>query len=115
MVGIEHRRMYQRQALATPEYRAFARTAVLLEPRFFGWCGCSDFFLGLRQHGPQRDALADQVADHHQPGGRCRRGLRASFVYYARHVEKNSSLSNWIDGFLATAAREWLAARKGDE
>jgi hypothetical protein len=60
-------------------------------------------------------ALADQVADHHQPGGRCRRGLRASFVYYARHVEKNSSLSNWIDGFLATAAREWLATRKGDE
>jgi hypothetical protein len=32
-----------------------------------------------------------------------------------RHVEKNSSLSNWIDGFLATAAREWLATRKSDE
>jgi hypothetical protein len=62
-----------------------------------------------------RRALADQVADHHQPGGRCRRGLRASFVSYARHAEKNSSLSNWIDGFLATAAREWLATRKGDE
>jgi hypothetical protein len=48
-----------------------------------------------------------------RPGGRCRRGLRAFSVYYARHVEKNSSLRNWIDGFLATAAREWLATRKG--
>ena len=37
------------------------------------------------------------------------------FVYYARHVEKNSSLSTWIDGFPATAAQEWLATRKGDE
>jgi hypothetical protein len=37
----------------------------------------------------------------------------SSFVYYARHVEKNSSLSGRIDEFLATAAREWLATRKG--
>ena len=37
----------------------------------------------------------------------------SSFVYYARHVEKNSSLSDRIDAFLATAAREWLATRKG--
>lgn len=37
----------------------------------------------------------------------------SSFVYYARHVEKNSSLSNRIDEFLATAARKWLATRKG--
>lgn len=36
-----------------------------------------------------------------------------SFVYYARHVEKNSSLSGRIDVFLSTAAKEWVAARKG--
>ena len=38
----------------------------------------------------------------------------SSFVYYARHVEKNSSLSGRIDEFLATAAKEWLATRKGE-
>lgn len=36
----------------------------------------------------------------------------ASFVYYAKHVEKNSSLSGRIDEFLASAAKDWLAARK---
>jgi hypothetical protein len=72
-------------------------------------------FPSRRESHALHRALADQVADHHQPGGRCRRGLRASFVSYARHAEKNSSLSNWIDGFLASAAREWLATRKGDE
>jgi hypothetical protein len=36
-------------------------------------------------------------------------------VYYARHVEKNSSLSGRIDEFLATAAKEWLATRKGED
>jgi hypothetical protein len=34
-----------------------------------------------------------------------------SFVYYARHVEKNSSLSGRIDAFLTEAAAEWLANR----
>jgi hypothetical protein len=38
----------------------------------------------------------------------------SSFVYYARHVEKNSSLSGRIDEFLATAAKEWLATRKAE-
>lgn len=37
----------------------------------------------------------------------------SSFVYYARHVEKNSSLSGRIDAFLATTAKEWLATRTG--
>ncbi len=31
----------------------------------------------------------------------------ASFVYYAKHVEKNSSLASRIDAFLEQAAREW--------
>jgi len=30
-----------------------------------------------------------------------------SFVYYAKHVEKNSSLSGRIEGFLEQAAKEW--------
>ena len=34
-----------------------------------------------------------------------------SFVYYARHVEKNSSLATRIDEFLKRAADEWEAAR----
>jgi DNA modification methylase len=38
-----------------------------------------------------------------------------SFVYYALHVEKNSSLTGRIEEFLATAAREWLAMRKGEQ
>lgn len=36
-----------------------------------------------------------------------------SFVYYAKHVEKNSSLSGRIEAFLSEAAAEWLASRKG--
>jgi hypothetical protein len=39
----------------------------------------------------------------------------SSFVYYATHVEKNSSLSDRIAAFLATAANEWLATRKAGE
>jgi hypothetical protein len=37
----------------------------------------------------------------------------SSFVYYAKHVEKNSSLSGRIEAFLTAAASEWLATRKG--
>jgi hypothetical protein len=36
-----------------------------------------------------------------------------SFVYYARHVEKNSSLTQRIEEFLAAAAADWAANRKG--
>lgn len=36
-----------------------------------------------------------------------------SFIYYARHVEKNSSLSGRIDAFLVEATAEWLAHRQG--
>ena len=36
----------------------------------------------------------------------------ASFVYYAQHVEKNSSLSGRIDVFLTSAAKDWIASRK---
>lgn len=36
-----------------------------------------------------------------------------SFIYYARHVEKNSSLSGRIDAYLTEAATEWLTDRKG--
>lgn len=38
----------------------------------------------------------------------------SSFVYYAKHVEKNSSLSGRIDAFLTSAANEWIATRKGE-
>jgi hypothetical protein len=34
-----------------------------------------------------------------------------SFVYYARHVEKNSSLASRIDAFLKEAADEWAKSR----
>lgn len=37
----------------------------------------------------------------------------SSFIYYAQHVEKNSSLTERIDVFLARAAEEWQDARKG--
>ena len=37
----------------------------------------------------------------------------SSFVYYAKHVEKNSSLSGRIEDFLTSTARQWLATRKG--
>jgi len=37
----------------------------------------------------------------------------SSFVYYAQHVEKNSSLKGRIDAFLIAAADEWQQARKG--
>jgi len=37
----------------------------------------------------------------------------SSFVYYAQHVEKNSSLKGRIDAFLTAAATEWQEARKG--
>ena len=36
-----------------------------------------------------------------------------SFVYYARHVEKNSSLSDRIDVFLKEAAGAWVTSRAG--
>ena len=36
----------------------------------------------------------------------------ASFVYYANHVEKNSSLSDRLTVFLAEAAASWLEERK---
>ena len=35
-----------------------------------------------------------------------------SFVYYARHVEKNSSLSERIEHFLDKASADWIASRK---
>jgi hypothetical protein len=34
-----------------------------------------------------------------------------SFIYYARHVEKNASLASRIDGFLKQAADEWKKSR----
>jgi hypothetical protein len=34
-----------------------------------------------------------------------------SFVYYARHVEKNSSLSERVEAFLHSAATDWTADR----
>lgn len=37
----------------------------------------------------------------------------SSFVYYAQHVEKNSSLTDRIAVFLTAAAKEWQDARKG--
>jgi hypothetical protein len=36
-----------------------------------------------------------------------------SFVYYARHVEKNSYLASRIETFLSDATAEWVASRKG--
>jgi hypothetical protein len=36
-----------------------------------------------------------------------------SFIYYARHVEKNSSLSERIDAFLKQAAEDWVKSRIG--
>lgn len=36
-----------------------------------------------------------------------------SFLYYAKHVEKNSSLSGRIEGFLTAAAADWMATHKG--
>ena len=36
-----------------------------------------------------------------------------SFVYYARHVEKNSSLAGRIEEFLTKAASDWSTSRKG--
>ncbi|WEK45984.1 MAG: hypothetical protein P0Y56_13235 [Candidatus Andeanibacterium colombiense] len=36
----------------------------------------------------------------------------ASFVYYANHVEKNSSLSDRLTAFLSEAGATWLAGRK---
>lgn len=36
-----------------------------------------------------------------------------SFVYYARHVEKNSSLTGRIETFLTSAAADWAAGGKG--
>jgi hypothetical protein len=35
-----------------------------------------------------------------------------SLLYYAKHVEKNSSLSGRLDAFLRDAAEEWLTPRK---
>ncbi|MGH6857759.1 MAG: hypothetical protein ACRECP_09035 [Methylocella sp.] len=43
-----------------------------------------------------------------------RRRAVTSFVYYAKHVEKNSSLSTRLDAFLEAAAAEWLAERAGE-
>ena len=37
----------------------------------------------------------------------------SSFVYYAQHVEKNSSLTDRIAAFLTAAAKDWQDARKG--
>jgi hypothetical protein len=36
-----------------------------------------------------------------------------SFIYYARHVEKNASLSERIDAFLKQAAEDWIKSRSG--
>jgi hypothetical protein len=36
----------------------------------------------------------------------------SSFVYYAQHVEKNSSLKGGIDAFLIAATKEWQDARR---
>jgi hypothetical protein len=35
-----------------------------------------------------------------------------SFVYYARHVEKNFSLAQRIEDFLSNTSAEWIASRK---
>jgi len=35
----------------------------------------------------------------------------SSFLYYAKHVEKNSSLGGRIDAFLEQAAQEWAKGR----
>ncbi|MGH6842691.1 MAG: hypothetical protein ACREDV_11475 [Methylocella sp.] len=37
-----------------------------------------------------------------------------SFLYYAKHIEKNSSLSGRLDAFLESAAAEWLAERASE-
>jgi hypothetical protein len=37
-----------------------------------------------------------------------------SFLYYAKHIEKNFSLSARLDKFLEAAAADWLAERAGD-
>lgn len=36
----------------------------------------------------------------------------SSFVYYAKHVEKNSSLAERIDAFLTHSAEQWIQQRK---
>lgn len=40
-----------------------------------------------------------------------RRTAVASLVYYATHIEKNSSLSGRFNDFLESAAAEWQANR----
>jgi hypothetical protein len=37
----------------------------------------------------------------------------SSLLYYAKHVEKNSSLAGRLEAFLTVAARDWIATRKG--
>ena len=37
----------------------------------------------------------------------------SSFIYYARHVEKNSALAGRIERFVDQAVREWEAMRPG--
>ena len=38
----------------------------------------------------------------------------SSLLYYAKHVEKNSSLSERIETFIKTSVSEWQTARLAD-
>jgi hypothetical protein len=38
-----------------------------------------------------------------------------SFLYYSKHIEKNSTLNDRADAFLLTARHDWDAARRGED